>query len=168
MKNNKAFTIVELIAVVLILGILSSIAVMSVSRIRHQANTKEIESLRSSIIDAFNDYRIDNSVSKNKNINISNLEFDKGLTFNNNKCTLDNEDTIKYIVKGDYYSTVNDNDRLKYGVCMTETKVNGTKTETKCTETPSKAEGFCIKLVCNGVTVIDDYEDATSLCKYAK
>lgn len=179
MKNKKGFTIVELITVLLILALLSSIAIVSVTRIRHQANTKEIESLKSSIIDAFNNYRIENGVSKNTTTSIDKLQFDKTLTYNNNQCTLDENDTIKYIVKGDYLgyfeNDVNDDNRLKYGVCMTnpttEKDENGnTKIKNQCDRykdniiIPSKTEGFCIKLVCNGVTVIDDYSDTSSLC----
>lgn len=172
MKNKKGFTIVELIAVVMILGMISSIAIISVSRIRKRANDQEIESLRSSIVDSFNNYRMKESVKKGETVKIDKLKFDKELSYNNNICTLDEnensiEDTIKYIVKGDYYDKITkDSERLQYGVCMTKTTVNGTQTNTVCTSEPSKAEAFCIKLSCNGTIVINDYEDTSSLCNF--
>lgn len=167
MKNKKGFTIVELIAVVMILGMISSIAIISVSRIRKRANDQEIESLRSSIVDSFNNYRMKESVKKGETVKIDELKFDKELSYNNNICTLDENDTIKYIVKGDYYDKItNDSERLKYGVCMTDTTVDGTQINTECTSEPSKAEAFCIKLSCNGTIVINDYEDTSSLCSF--
>lgn len=165
MKNKKGFTIIELVVVILILGMLSTIALVSISRIRNSANDKEISTIRTSIISAFDNYRIDNGISKNTSIKISNLKFDKNLSYNNSACSLKESDTIKYIVKGDYYNKfITEEDRLKYGVCMTETIINENKTETKCTSTPSKAEEYCIKLECNGKVIIDDYNDDSSLC----
>lgn len=165
MKNKKGFTIIELVVVIVILGILSTIAMVSISRIRNSANEKEISTLRSSIISAFDNYRIDNSINKNTSVKISKLEFDKDLSYNNNKCSLKDSDTIKYIVKGDYYNKFNnDDDRLKYDVCITNTVIDNDKTITTCSNLPSKAETYCIKLECNGKVVIDDYSDNTSLC----
>ncbi len=56
MRNNKGFTLVELLATIAIIGIMSGIAVMSVSRILNNAKQKYYSSLRSTIISASKSY----------------------------------------------------------------------------------------------------------------
>ncbi len=167
MKNKKGFTLVEVLAVIVILGILGTIAIGSISRYRKNVNEKEKISLRSSITSAFDNYRIENSVSKRKKINISDLKFTNLLTYNNNECDLDSEDIIAYIVKGEYLDKyLSEEDKVKYGVCMLTTEEENGKLVTKCASpiTASKETTYCIKLVCNGQTVINDFEDENSIC----
>ena len=175
MRNKKGFTIIELMAVILIIGMLSSIAIISISKNRTRVNEKEKVTLRASIIDAFNNYRISNSVGEN-GVKIEDLKFNDKITYNNNECDLTDNDTIKYVVKGDYLEYFkNDEDdkrRIEYGVCMTETTIENNETVTSCMKDengyiPSKEEAFCVKLSC-GVNVIYDYKDESSICRFAK
>ncbi len=175
MRNKKGFTIIELMAVILIIGMLSSIAIISISKNRTRVNEKEKVTLRASIIDTFNNYRISEGVNKNDVKKIKDLKFNDKITYNNNECDLTDDDTIKYVVKGDYLEYFkNDKDdkrRIEYGVCMTETTINEyNETVTSCMKDengyiPSKEEAFCVKLSC-GVNVINDYEDKSSICYY--
>lgn len=56
MRNNKGFTLVELLATIAILGIMSGIAVMSVSKILNNAKNSYYDSLRNTIISAAKSY----------------------------------------------------------------------------------------------------------------
>lgn len=174
MRNKKGFTIIELMAVILIIGMLSSIAIISISKNRTRVNEKEKVTLRASIIDAFNNYRISEGVNKNDVKKIGDLKFNDKITYNNNECDLTDADTIKYVVKGDYLDKfIKEEDLIKFGVCMTKTTINEyNETVTSCMKDengyiPSKEEAFCVKLSC-GVNVIDDYKDESSICPFAK
>ena len=61
MKNKKGFTIIELLAVVVVLALLSTVVGMSISRYRIDAKNKERNILRATLIDEFNNYRVANS-----------------------------------------------------------------------------------------------------------
>ena len=93
MKNNKGFTIIELMVVVAILGLLSTIAVMAFSRYKESAIEKERTSLRQNVISTFGMYRIDNGTSVNEKVSISN--FDATFTFNGERCNVGGD--IKFI-----------------------------------------------------------------------
>ena len=62
MKNNKGFTIVELMVVIAILGLLGTIAAISFTRYKENAIEKEKVTLRQNIISSFGMYRIDNGI----------------------------------------------------------------------------------------------------------
>ena len=66
MKNKKGFTIIELLAVVVVLALLSTVVGMSISRNRIDARNKERNILRATLIDEFNNYRIANRRNENK------------------------------------------------------------------------------------------------------
>lgn len=138
MKNNKGFTLVELMVVVAILGLLSAIAVISVTRYRENATEKEKISLRQNVISTFGIYRIDNGIGIDTEVNIN--EFDAIFNFNGERCT-DIVGTIKAIeegiVKDEYCNIVKDK--------------NGNPTI-------SKREVYCVEMTCNGIKVINDYE----------
>ena len=154
MKKNKAFTLVEILAVIIILGLISGIAMVSVSRYRAKALEDEKKSIRGSINDAFNNYRVTTTVKKTtdrqnpNSIPLSSFTFDKSVKFNGKLCDLD-ESSVYYIVRGDF------------GV--NHSSANITK-KNQNDEFKSKAEDICIKLVCDNETIIDDQSDGTSLC----
>ena len=87
MKNKKGFTLIELLSVIVILGLISSIALISVTKRKKEANDKEKIILRQNIISGFEIYRLDNAVSKGKKISIKDLLFEDGLSYNNKRCT---------------------------------------------------------------------------------
>lgn len=130
MKNKKGFTIVELMAVIVLLGLLSTIAVMSITRYKQSAIEKEKVSLRQNIISSFGMYRIDKGTSVNEKVELN--EFDASFSFNGERCNPVGGD-IKFI----YESAT------------------------------SKKEIYCVKMYCNGIEVINDYEpnDDKNLCK---
>ena len=56
MKNNKGFTFVEILAVIVLIGILSSIAIIGVSRYRENAKNKDYEALARSAYNGMEEY----------------------------------------------------------------------------------------------------------------
>lgn len=164
MKKNKAFTLVEILAVIIILGLISGIALVSVSRYRAKALEDEKESVRGSIVSSFNNYRVTNIVRKstidsntkklkiNDKIPISSLNFDKSLKYNGKLCDLDDTNGnpisyVYYVVRGDF------------GETASITNLVGEETES----IKSKAEDICIHLVCDGDIVIAD-DTADNYC----
>lgn len=61
--RNKGFTLVELLAVLVILGIITSMALISVTRYRKQADEKDLQNLHSTILMILDNYRTDLAVS---------------------------------------------------------------------------------------------------------
>ncbi len=96
--NKRGFTLVELLAVITILGVIATIAVISITNYRGDVNEKEIKVLRNNIISAFDMYRIDNTVNDNNLVQISFLTKTK-FTYNEEKCSDISNSTIKYVVK---------------------------------------------------------------------
>jgi len=141
MKNNKGFTLVELMVVVAILGLLSAIAVISVTRYRENATEKEKVSLRQNVISTFGMFRIDNGIGIDTTVEIS--EFDAIFNFNGERCT-EIDGTIKAIEEG----------------MVETTDEKGNKVSIY-----SHREVYCVEMTCNGIKVIDDYSQEDSLCK---
>ena len=56
--NNKGFTFIEILAVIVLIGILSSIAIIGVSRYRENAKNKDYEALAKSSYNAMEEYMI--------------------------------------------------------------------------------------------------------------
>ena len=90
--KNKGFTIMELMAVIVILGILSTLAVVSVSKYRQTVKEKELVNLHSTIESAYDKYR--------SNTIMSGGSVYKEIDFNNNN--IEDEDFNKYFNK--YFS----------------------------------------------------------------
>lgn len=136
-KNRKGFTLVELLAVIVIISILVGLVVSSVSRYKNKAEEKEKKILRQNIISIFNNYRME-MLEEGKVIKpgvkykykISNMDSDAIINYNGKKCTFGNS----YI----FY----------------------TKNE------PSNEEVYCILFTCNGEIIIDDIGDTENTdCK---
>ena len=94
-KNRKGFTLVELLAVIVIISILVGLVVSSVSRYKNKAEEKEKKILRQNIISIFNNYRIEmleeGKVIKQKvNYKISDMDSDAIINYNGKKCTFGN------------------------------------------------------------------------------
>lgn len=102
-KNRKGFTLVELLAVIVIISILVGLVVSSVSRYKNKAEEKEKKILRQNIISIFNNYRIEmlekGKVIKQKDTyKISDMDSDAIINYNGKKCKFDTSH-IFYIKK---------------------------------------------------------------------
>lgn len=143
--NKKGFTIVELLVVIVIIALITSIATISITRNRNFANDKEIVTLRQNIISAFSNFRIDNNVNKEQEVGINNFSFANRLSYNKDYCSYGSESTIRYVIKKD---KVNDVDLSAYDEI--------TKNKFKEYFSDSNEEVFCIKFYCNDELIIDD------------
>lgn len=94
-KNRKGFTLVELLAVIVIISILVGLVVSSVSRYKNKAEEKEKKILRQNIISIFNNYRMEmleegKVIKQDVNYEISNMDSDAIINYNGKKCTFGN------------------------------------------------------------------------------
>lgn len=165
-KNKKGFTLVEVLAVIVIIGLLASTATISVSRYRKQADEKEIISLRQSIKASFNNYRLKNGVATEISVDYDKLSFDGGLKYGGKVC---NPDTtvleVYYIVNGDKIKHGDDEFNVKYNTCMLdEEDITKCKKDSSNNFIPSKMETVCVYLKCNGNVIIDDFSNDKLLC----
>lgn len=165
MKNKKGFTLVEVLAVIVIIGLLASTATISVSRYRKQADEKEITSLRQSIKSSFNNYRLYNNINKNESKLISELKFDAGLKYSGKTCNVSEDSNAIYIVNGDYLDASDNDFNVKYNACMLdEEDITKCKKDSSNNFIPSKMETVCVYLKCNGNVIIDDFSNDKLLC----
>ena len=93
-KNRKGFTLVELLAVIVIISILVGLVVTSVSRYKSKAEEKEKKALRQNIISIFNNYRIEmleegKVIKQDDDYFISNIDSDAIINYNGKKCEFD-------------------------------------------------------------------------------
>ncbi len=132
--NKLGFTIIELLAVITILGLLSSVVVLSINKNRESSRKKEVIALKQAIIAGYNNYRIDHTVNKDIEFPIDNLRFTPNLSYGNNYCSNNVNNTIKYVIKGD----IDSSDSLE--------------------------EVYCISFTCNEIPVIDDYTENSTYC----
>ena len=137
-KNRKGFTLVELLAVIVIISILVGLVVSSVSRYKNKAEEKEKKILRQNIISIFNNYRME-MLEEGKVIKpgvkykykISNMDSDAIINYNGKKC----------------------NDIGTSHIFYTKKK-------------SSNEEVYCILFTCNGEIIIDDIGDTENTdCK---
>lgn len=186
--NRKGFTIIEVLAVIVILGILSTVAVMEVSRYRRVVNEKEQDNLRSTIEECYDNYRKDvllkggtplstiDSEEENSS-EIINKYFGE-LSYNGNKLTFDGDgDYFKItmynkgaLIKNDFYLSCRVPDNyVTDGVCMVESYLDeNDNLMTRCsgdTPTASKDKILCLDIISNDL-LINDYDDGNSLCYY--
>lgn len=192
--KNKGFTIMELMAVIVILGILSTLAAVGVTKYRQTVKEKELVNLHSTIEAAYDKYRSNTIMSGGsayKEIDFNNNNIDKKVfnkyfsdfTYSGNRLTKDDlEDSVFSLkVKGDLL----DNDNMagkseavfvKDGICVVTSSIDESKNIVKnCNKdsngnfVPSKEEILCIKLVVNKEELINDFDPDKSmrpLCVY--
>ena len=189
--KNKGFTIVELMAVIVILGILSSMAMISVSRYRKDVRDTDLVELHQTIDAAYDKYRQDNLIkgaSYEKVLTFDTMNTD---TFNTyfSEFTFDGKRLTKKELEGSmlnlvskgkllknskYRNSVN-NREDKYvedGACLVESTVttNGTsqikkscKRDSDRNIMPSQEEILCIVIRRGDDTIIDDYSNDKNL-----
>lgn len=184
--KNKGFTIVELMAIIVILGILSTIAIVGVSRYRKEVRDKELIQLHSTIEAAYDTYRQGQMGKYAKDIKINSTSsaaynsYFEELSFNGQRLSLKdiNGSEFHLKIKGDLLNKEKytkertaENDKIEDGTCLVTTTVKDDQIKKSCQTNnediePSKEELLCIKLKVNGEYVINDYENSNSLCKY--
>lgn len=189
--NKKGFTVMELLAVIVILGILSGLVTVGVTRYRQDVREKELINLHSTIEATYNDYRSDSYLKGEEpatKMNFCTLDnkMIMDIAYNGEKLTCEKVSSDSYIevkIKGkllnynDYTSVrTTENDYIKDGTCVVKSKKeqNGENyVLTKHCErdgnsyVPSKEEITCIYLKTNNEILINDFDkNGDSLCKY--
>lgn len=114
--KNKGFTIVELMAVIVILGILSSMAMISVSRYRKDVRDTDLVELHQTIDAAYDKYRQDNLIkgaSYKKNLTFEDKDMNND-TFNTyfSEFTFDGKRLTKNELKGSMLNLVSKGELL--------------------------------------------------------
>lgn len=136
--NRKGFTFVELLAVIVILSIITTLSVVSYKTYTKKAKEKEVIALRETIESAYNNYRTkslynNSNVSEELSLNeLITLGFiPEGLNYNKEQLSEDdlNNSKIKVVKKGSVignYLTRGacSDDLVKYGICKTEVDEN--------------------------------------------
>lgn len=190
--KNKGFTIVELMAVIVILGILSSMAMISVSKYRKDVRDTDLVELHQTIDAAYDKYRQDNLIKgasykkeltfegmNNDTFNtyFSEFTFDgKRLTKNELKGSMLNLEKKGALLSNDNYKTNVNSSEDKYvedGACLVEstvTTINETsqikkscKKDSDKNIMPSQEEILCIVIKRGDDTIIDDYSNDKNL-----
>ncbi len=152
MKNKKGFTIIELLVVITILGLIATIVAVSMGKYRQDVKNKEKNILRQTLIDEFNNYRIDNidkylsnSIYFSYDKDSNKIELGKIISFNKVSCNNISSSSITYYYKKDRLSSIDN-------ISETAEIKDKLKNDLKY----SKEEVYCIKFYCNGEIVIDD------------
>lgn len=188
--KNKGFTIVELMAVIVILGILSSMAMISVSRYRKDVRDTDLVELHQTIDAAYDKYRQDNLIkgaSYQKDLTFKDMNTD---TFNTyfSEFTFDGKRLTKNELKGSmlnlvskgellnnpkYRNSVNEDKYVEDGACLVEstvTTINETsqikkscKKDSDKNIMPSQEEILCIVIKRDGKDIINDYSSDKNL-----
>lgn len=98
MKKN-GFTLAEMIATITILSILSTVAVVSVTKYLKDTNKKEEKILRTTILSAFQNYRIHETIKEGQKVLIDDLQFTNPLSYSRHTCATNTNNVISYYVK---------------------------------------------------------------------
>ncbi len=160
--KNKGFTIVELLAVIVILGLLSTIALVSVSRYRKDARDMDLTELHSSIEATYDKYRQDmimkGQVPNTKIVFNENMKEEEEqsyfgeFTFDGKRLTQEElkGSTITLVKKGDLLNNnsyknqefSNDEEQekqyIKDGACLIETSIHTKDGEQKIVKSCKK------------------------------
>ena len=114
MKNNKGFTLIEMLGTIVVLGILSTIAVLSVTKILNNSKQKAYETMSQSIYEAAMNCLIEGKCTVSTTITSATLQSNGYLdTLKNPISSKDNcKGSVSVISRGDgdykdYQYTVN-------------------------------------------------------------
>lgn len=190
--KNKGFTIVELMAVIVILGILSSMALISVSRYRKDVRDTDLVELHQTIDAAYDKYRQDNLIKgasykekltfEDMNNDTFNTYFSE-FTFDGKRLTKDElkGSMLNLVSKGgllsnnNYKTSVNSSEDkyVEDGACLVEstvTTISGTsqikkscKRDSNRNIMPSQEEILCIVIKRDEKYIINDYSSDKNL-----
>lgn len=183
--KNKGFTLVEILAVIVILGILTVMASLAVTRYRRDADQKDLLNLHDALQTSFANYRtvlaMNGDVFSDPTLTISSSQssgFDRyiqELSYNGKRLSKSdiNGTTITLRKKGDVlsnevYKSKGVEQFVKDATCIVESSIDnpGEQSATitkKCkgisdNPEPSKDELICMKVYYNGDLVINDYK----------
>lgn len=156
--KNKGFTIVELMAVIVILGILSSMALISVSKYRKDVRDTDLVELHQTIDAAYDKYRQDNLIkgaSYKTNLTFEDKDMNND-TFNTyfSEFTFDGKRLTKKELEGSMLNLVS-----KGGLLLN----NDYKTSVNNNKDKYVEDGAC--LVESTVTKIDETSQIKKSCK---
>lgn len=188
MKNN-GFTLVEVLAVVVIISILSGMAMIGVTRYRTEANEKDLLNLHSSLETAYDNYRSNTILDGDDGlsdiiIGSGSSFFDKyieGLSYDGEKLSIaDLGGTEIHLVNkagllsnSDYTTGRNDQDFIKDGACLVDSEVDAAneiekkcKTDESGNRIPSNEDLICIKVKYKDTILIDDYKQDNDKSDY--
>lgn len=144
--KNRGFTIIEVLAVVVILGILSSVATISVSRYRKEVRDNELVNLHATIEAAYDNYRSSVIMSGGTPKTVIDFSVDtdivskyfSDLTYSGNRLSASDlsNSKLEMKIKGEllnsaspyhakYFKDYNDGKRdlVKDGTCLTESVI---------------------------------------------
>lgn len=146
--KNKGFTIMELMAVIVILGILSTLAAVGVTKYRQTVKEKELVNLHSTIESAYDKYRSDTIMSggsASKKIDFNNIKGDvfnkyfSDFTYSGNRLTKSDlkGSVFSLNIKGDLldndsYIRETENSEtvfVKDGTCLVDSKISNDTSE---------------------------------------
>jgi len=119
--KSKGFTLVELIAVIIIIGVLLLIIIPNISGVLKRAEQKTFAASAKGILRTANDYFADSGATAIEgqcfNANSEEIKFDKDYQITGGEiCYIDGTAYLKKVTNGKYCATGN-TDNLKVGSC---------------------------------------------------
>lgn len=158
--KNKGFTIMELMAVIVILGILTTLAAVGVTKYRQTVKEKELVNLHSTIEAAYDNYR--------SSIIMSGGSASKEIKFSNDDNTLDDNTFNKYFADFTYNGnrlTQSDLSKSVFSLKIKGDLLNKSDYTNKKTEENFVKDGAC--LVGSEITDVTN-EDSTKTKEIVK
>jgi prepilin-type N-terminal cleavage/methylation domain-containing protein len=167
--NKKGFTFVELLAVIVILSIITTLTVVSYRSYTKKAKEKELVAVRETIESAYNNYRtktLYNGGDVIESISLSDLEGYIPDGFNYNKEQFTSEDlaksSIKVVKKGSVINKYFDggkcnfDEMIRLGICKTE--IDDTKIDVNGNDiTFDEKDGSVFKCITKDAGTLTNY-----------
>lgn len=145
--NKKGFTFVELLAVIVILSIITTLTVVSYKHYAKQAREDELIALRGTVESAYNNYRskmlYTNGIVNNEvtfRFLVENNYIPKNFNYNDVKFSANDlsDSKIKVVTKGEMLNetylnggSCNFAEMIKYGICKTDTDDSSVEVDKK-------------------------------------